>query len=112
MDKLGIVKELRRLALILEQGAETLPKRTPEVLREGAKLIEESLRKKKPIEISDLGLSAHAYNALYRYGWRHIEDLARKSERTLMRIPGVGPGTAREIREAVERYEKENGETQ
>lgn len=110
MDKLGIVKELRRLALIMGQESYELPKRTPEVLREAAKLIEESLRRKKPIAISELGLSAHAYNALYRYGWRNIEDLARKSERTLMRIPGIGPGTAKEIREAVDRYEKENKE--
>lgn len=112
MDKLALIRELRRLALVLDRGAEMLPKRTPEVLRQAATLIEEGNRKKKTTPLTELGLSAHAYSALYRHGWRGIEDVKTKSERTLLRIPGIGKATVQEIREAVARYEEENKENE
>ena len=106
MNKLELITELKRLALILETGEKALPKRTPAVLRQAAAIIEDGMKKKKTTPLCDIGLSVRAYNALYRLGIRTLEDLKPKSLSELMRIPGLGAGSAAEIYDTVERYTK------
>lgn len=107
MNKLKLITELKRLALVLEAGEKMLPKRTPAVLRQAAAIIEDGVKKKKTTPLCELDLSAHAYNALYRRGWLTVEEVKTKTMPELMRVCGIGEKTAREILLAVERIEME-----
>ena len=107
MNKLELINELKRLALVLETGEKALPKRTPAVLRQAAALLEETMQKKKATPIIELNLSAHAYNALYRRGWLTVEEVKTKTMPELLRVCGIGEKTATEILLAVERIETE-----
>ena len=103
MNKLEVITELKRLALVLDGGEEKLPRRTPMVLRQAAALLEETMQKKKTTPIIELNLSAHAYNALYRRGWLTVEEVKTKTMPELLRVCGIGEKTATEILLAVER---------
>lgn len=107
MNKLELITELKRLALVLETGEKALPKRTPAVVRQAAALLEETMQKKKATPIIELNLSAHAYNALYRRGWLTVEEVKTKTMPELLRVCGIGEKTATEILMAVERIETE-----
>lgn len=107
MNKLEVITELKRLALVLDGGEEKLPRRTPVVLRQAAALLEETMQKKKTTPIIELNLSAHAYNALYRRGWLTVEEVKTKTMPELLRVCGIGEKTATEILLAVERMEME-----
>ena len=107
MNKLEVITELNRLALVMETGEKTLPRRTPAVLRQAAALLEETMQKKKVTPIIELNLSAHAYNALYRRGWLTVEEGKTKTMPELLRVCGIGEKTATEILLAVERMETE-----
>lgn len=107
MNKLEVITELNRLALVMETGEKTLPRRTPAVLRQAAALLEETMQKKKATPIIELNLSAHAYNALYRRGWLTVEEVKTKTMPELLRVCGIGEKTAREILLSVERMEIE-----
>lgn len=107
MNKLKVITELKRLALVLDGGEEKLPRRTPVVLRQAAALLEETMQKKKTTPIIELNLSAHAYNALYRRGWLTVEEVKTKTMPELLRVCGIGEKTATEILMAVERMETE-----
>ena len=107
MNKLEVITELNRLALVMETGEKTLPRRTPAVLRQAAALLEETMQKKKATPIIELNLSAHAYNALYRRGWLTVEEVKTKTMPELLRVCGIGEKTATEILLAVERMETE-----
>lgn len=107
MNKLEVITELKRLALVLETGEKTLPRRTPTVLRQAAATLEETMQKKKTTPIIELNLSAHAYNALYRRGWLTVEEVKTKTMPELLRVCGIGEKTATEILLAVERMETE-----
>ncbi len=106
MNKLEVITELKRLALVLESGGKTLPKRTPAVLRQAAAIIEDGIKKKPTTPICELGLSVRAYNAIYRHGIRTVEELKNKSVSWLIRIPGLGANSAGEVFDAVARYTK------
>ena len=105
MNKLEVIAEIKRLALVIETGDQALPRRTPTVLRQAAALLEETMQKKKTTPIIELNLSAHAYNALYR--WLTVEEVKTKTMPELLRVCGIGEKTAREILLAVERIETE-----
>lgn len=107
MNKLDLIGELRRIARVIERGDKELPKKTPLILKQAAQTIEDGLKSRKAIPISELNLSAHAYNALYRRGWLTVEEVKTKTMPELLRVCGIGEKTAREILLAVERIETE-----
>ena len=107
MNKLDLIGELRRIARVIERGGKELPKKTPLILKQAAQTIEDGLKSRKAIPISELNLSAHAYNALYRRGWLTVEEVKTKTMPELLRVCGIGEKTAREILLAVERIETE-----
>ena len=107
MNKLDLIGELRRIARVIERGDKELPKKTPLILKQAAQTIEDGLKSRKAIPISELNLSAHAYNALYRRGWLTVEEVKTKTMPELLRVCGIGEKTAREILLAVERMETE-----
>lgn len=109
MNKLEVIAEIKRLALVIETGDQALPRRTPTVLRQAAALLEETMQKKKTTPIIELNLSAHAYNALYRRGWLTVEEVKTKTMPELLRVCGIGEKTATEILLAVERIAIEDG---
>lgn len=110
MNKLDLIGELRRIARVIERGDKELPKKTPLILKQAAQTIEDGLKSRKAIPISELNLSAHAYNALYRRGWLTVDNIKGKSMTELLRVCGIGEKTAMEIREAVEKYKGEENE--
>lgn len=98
-----LISRLREYAEWAEANIWEVPIDLPDTLKAAADLIENATN---PATIDELGLSVRSYNALYRWGVRLVRDLAKMDEAALVKIPGIGRGTAKEIMEKVKEVYK------
>lgn len=93
-----LISRLREYAEWADANIWEVPITLPDVLKEAADLLEKLT---DPMTIAALGLSVHAYNALYRRGIRLVRDVAKLTDAELVEIPGIGVRTAQEIKEKI-----------
>lgn len=91
-----LIARLREEAAWAEANIWEVPITLPDDLRAAADALEAV---SDPTGIDELGLSVHAYNALYRRGIRLMREAAKLTEKELVEIPGIGVRTAQEIME-------------
>lgn len=94
-----LIARLREHAEWAEANIWEVPISLPSELREAADLLENLT---SPTGIDELGLSTRAYESLYRRGYRLAREIKGFSVDDLVKIPGIGRGTAQEITEKVE----------
>lgn len=93
-----LISRLREYAEWAEANIWEVPITLPDVLKEAADFIEAATN---PMGIEELGLSVRAYNGLYRWNLRLVRDVAKLNEDELLKVPGIGRGTAKEIMEKI-----------
>lgn len=94
-----LIARLREHAEWADANIWEVPLTLPDDLRQAANLIENLT---SPTGIDELGLSTRAYESLYRRGYRLAREIKGFSVDDLVKIPGIGRGTAQEITEKVE----------
>lgn len=94
-----LIARLREHAEWAEANIWEVPISLPSELREAADLLENLT---SPTGIDELGLSTRAYESLCRRGYRLAREIKGFSVDDLVKIPGIGRGTAQEITEKVE----------
>lgn len=98
MSNESLINRLREHAEWAESWIWDVPITLQDDLREAADLLEKLT---SPMTISELGLSTRAYTGLFRRGITLVRDAAKLTEEELAKIPGIGVGTAQEIREKI-----------
>lgn len=98
MTNEALIESLREYAEWAETNIREVPINLPDVLNRAAEVIEAATN---PMGIEELGLSVRAYNGLYRWNLRLVREVAKMDEAALVKIPGIGRGTAKEIIEKV-----------
>lgn len=98
MTNEDLICRLREDADWAEENILEVPITLPDDLRAAADILEKLT---DPMTIAALGLSVHAYNALYRRGIRLVRDVAKLTDAELVEIPGIGVRTAQEIKEKI-----------
>ncbi len=98
MTNEALVSSLREYAEWAEANIWEVPITLPDVLKEAADFIEAATN---PMGIEELGLSVRAYNGLYRWNLRLVREVAKLDENELLKVPGIGRGTAKEIMEKI-----------
>lgn len=94
MTNEALIASLRKYAEWAEANIREAPINLPDVLNRAAEVIEAATN---PMGIEELGLSVRAYNGLYRWNLRLVRDVAKLNEDELLKVPGIGRGTAKEI---------------
>ena len=98
MTNEALIERLREYAEWAEENIWEVPINLPDVLNCAAEVIEAATN---PMGIEELGLSVRAYNGLYRWNLRLVRDVAKLNEDELLKVPGIGRGTAKEIMEKI-----------
>lgn len=93
-----LISRLREYAEWAEANIWEVPITLPDVLKEAADFIEAATN---PMGIEELGLSVRAYNGLFRWNLRLVRDVAKLDENELLKVPGIGKGTAKEIMDKI-----------
>ena len=94
MENEVLISKLREYAEWAEGFCWDVPIDLPETLKAAAGLLEKLT---DPMGIEELGLSVRAYNGLYRWNLRLVREVAKLNEDELLKVPGIGRGTAKEI---------------
>lgn len=98
MTNEALISSLREYAEWAEANIWEVPINLPDVLNRAAEVIEAATN---PMGIEELGLSVRAYNGLYRWNLRLVREVAKLNEDELLKVPGIGRGTAKEIMEKI-----------